>query len=133
MAEIVAGVRPIIRLASSPTAWTLPFIESIATTDGSETTMPWPFTNTSVFAVPRSMAMSRVPERPMEDRRPMVGQGNGRAPFACAGPWVIECHGRDDPGAGASRGHEWTCARGADGPQSQVLVGGSEADRPRVP
>jgi hypothetical protein len=25
-----------------------------------------------VLAVPRSIAMSRVPDRPMEDRRPMV-------------------------------------------------------------
>ena len=59
IAEIVAGVRPIIRFASSPTACTAPLTESIATTDGSDTTMPWPFTNTSVFAVPRSIAMSR--------------------------------------------------------------------------
>jgi len=58
-AEIVAGVRPIIRRASSPTACTSLVRSSIATTEGSETTMPLPWTNTSVLAVPRSMAMSR--------------------------------------------------------------------------
>ena len=39
-AEIVAGVRPIIRSASEPTACTWPLSVSIATTDGSETTIP---------------------------------------------------------------------------------------------
>jgi hypothetical protein len=42
IAEIVAGVRSIIRSASAPTAWTCPVSESAATTDGSETTIPWP-------------------------------------------------------------------------------------------
>ena len=54
----VAGVRPIIRSASTPTAWTSPVEESTATTEGSEATMPLPPTYTTVFAVPRSMAMS---------------------------------------------------------------------------
>ena len=35
MAWIVPGVRPSMRLASMPTAWTSPVRESIATTDGS--------------------------------------------------------------------------------------------------
>src|SRR5271156_900556 len=61
VAEIVAGVRPIILSASAPTACTRPVCESDATTDGSETTMPRPPTYTSVFAVPRSIAMSRTP------------------------------------------------------------------------
>ena len=43
-AEIVAGVRPIIRCASAPTAWTSPVRWSIATTDGSESTIPRPRT-----------------------------------------------------------------------------------------
>ena len=43
-AEMEAGVRPIIRLASSPTAWTSPVCSSTATTDGSETTIPSPLT-----------------------------------------------------------------------------------------
>jgi hypothetical protein len=44
LAEIVAGVRPIMRSASAPTAWTCPERESVATTEGSETTMPCPST-----------------------------------------------------------------------------------------
>ena len=60
-AVIVAGVRPIIPCASSPTACTAPLSESMATTDGSDTTMPSPRTKTSVFAVPRSMARSWPP------------------------------------------------------------------------
>ena len=43
-AEIVAGVRPIMRCASSPTACTSPVRESMATTDGSDTRMPSPRT-----------------------------------------------------------------------------------------
>ena len=62
IAEIVPGVRPSIRLASIPTAWTSPVRESIATTLGSDSTMPRPRTYTSVFAVPRSTAMSRPPK-----------------------------------------------------------------------
>ena len=41
-AEIEAGVRPIMRWASSPTACTSPVRVSIATTDGSDTRMPSP-------------------------------------------------------------------------------------------
>ena len=62
IAEIVPGVRPSIRFASTPTAWTSPVRWSIATTDGSERTMPRPRTYTSVLAVPRSTAMSRPPK-----------------------------------------------------------------------
>ena len=43
-AEIVAGVRPIIRCASAPTACTSPVRWSIATTDGSDSTIPRPRT-----------------------------------------------------------------------------------------
>ena len=43
-AEIDAGVRPIIRCASAPTACTSPVRSSIATTDGSDSTMPRPRT-----------------------------------------------------------------------------------------
>ena len=41
---MVPGVRPSMRLASIPTAWTSPVRESIATTDGSESTIPRPRT-----------------------------------------------------------------------------------------
>ena len=44
IAWIVPGVRPSIRFASKPTAWTSPVRESIATTEGSESTMPRPRT-----------------------------------------------------------------------------------------
>jgi hypothetical protein len=59
MASMWAGVRPIIRLASVPTARTRPSLTDTATTDGSFNTMPRPRTYTSVLAVPRSTAMSR--------------------------------------------------------------------------
>ena len=44
IAVIVPGVRPSIRFASMPTAWTWPLRESIATTVGSESTIPRPRT-----------------------------------------------------------------------------------------
>src|SRR5512147_636165 len=47
-----------MRLASDPTARTLPVFLEIATTEGSLQTIPLPLTYTRVFAVPRSMAMS---------------------------------------------------------------------------
>ena len=75
IAEIVAGVRPIIRRASSPTACTLPLSESTATTDGSDSAIPRPRSNTSVLAVPRSIAMSRpLPPPPKRD----IGESLGR-------------------------------------------------------
>src|SRR5262245_42895855 len=60
MAVMLAGVRPSISFASSPTASTClrPLYWAMATTDGSFNTMPRPLTYTSVFAVPRSMAIS---------------------------------------------------------------------------
>ena len=59
MAWMWAGVRPIIRLASRPTASGRPSLTLTATTDGSLSTMPRPRTYTRVLAVPRSTAMSR--------------------------------------------------------------------------
>jgi hypothetical protein len=59
IATMCAGVRPIIRLASDPTARIAPLFVLIATTEGSLSTMPRPRTYTRVFAVPRSTAMSR--------------------------------------------------------------------------
>ena len=43
-ATMLPGVRPIIRLASMPTATILPVVVLIATTDGSLSTMPRPRT-----------------------------------------------------------------------------------------
>ncbi len=68
VAEIWAGVRPIIRWASAPTATTSPVRSSMATTDGSESTMPRPCTWTTVLAVPRSTAMSRADRSPITDK-----------------------------------------------------------------
>ena len=62
-ATMLPGVRPIIFLASAPTARMPPVFVLMATTDGSLRTMPRPLTYTSVLAVPRSTAMSR----PMND------------------------------------------------------------------
>src|SRR3954451_7479800 len=71
IAEIVPGVRPSMRFASTPTACTSPVRWSIATTEGSERTMPRPRTYTSVFAVPRSTAMSRPPKPPRLSKSPI--------------------------------------------------------------
>src|SRR5829696_6491874 len=59
IATMLPGVRPSIRFAAEPTATTLSVLMSIATTEGSESTIPCPLTNTMVFAVPRSIATSR--------------------------------------------------------------------------
>ena len=60
IALIFPGVLPSIVFASSPTAKTFffPFWSTIATTEGSFKTTPCPFKTTSVFAVPRSIAIS---------------------------------------------------------------------------
>ncbi len=58
-ATMLPGVRPIMRLASTPTATTWPLLVLSATTLGSLRTIPRPRTYTRVFAVPRSTAMSR--------------------------------------------------------------------------
>src|SRR6266540_4171667 len=63
IARIVAGVRPIMRRASSPTAWTSFVRSSIATTDGSKTAIPWSRTNTRVFAEPRPVVAATCPWR----------------------------------------------------------------------
>ena len=57
---MLPGVLPSIVFASSPTAKTFffPPWSTIATTDGSFNTTPLPFKTTSVFAVPRSIAIS---------------------------------------------------------------------------
>src|SRR3954466_1250717 len=68
IARIVAGVRPIILRASSPTACTRPVSSSMATTEGSDTTIPRPRAKTSVFAVPRSIANSRATPNPLITR-----------------------------------------------------------------
>src|SRR5437764_6700045 len=71
MAWIVPGVRPSMRLASMPTACTSAVLASIATTDGSDRTIPRPRTYTSVFAVPRSTAMSRPPKPVRYEKNPI--------------------------------------------------------------
>src|SRR5215213_7806565 len=79
IAEIVPGVRPSMRFASIPTAWTSPVRESIATTEGSESTIPRPRTYTSVFAVPRSTAMSRPPRPVRYEKKPIEVEGRRSA------------------------------------------------------
>src|SRR3954462_12235757 len=97
VAEIVAGVRPIIRCASAPTAGTSPVRSSIATTDGSDSTMPRPRTWTTVFAVPRSMAMSRTGRRARAERRTacppsVLGAIAYRVPERGPGPRAASCN-----------------------------------------
>ena len=60
MALIFPGVLPSMVFASSPTARTdfFPLLSTTATTDGSLSTTPCPFSTTSVLAVPRSIAIS---------------------------------------------------------------------------
>src|SRR5690606_27309335 len=58
IARMLPGVRPIIRLASSPTASMVFVSVRTATTDGSRRTTPFPLAKTSVLAVPRSMPRS---------------------------------------------------------------------------
>src|SRR5918999_5500878 len=70
-ATMFPGVRPSMRLAPEPTATTLSVLLSMATTEGSESTMPCPFTNTSVFAVPRSIATS-LPNSPPSISYPLA-------------------------------------------------------------
>src|SRR5919199_1933517 len=53
-----SGVRPSMRLASRPTPLILLVARSIATTEGSLSTIPSPFTYTRVLAVPRSTAIA---------------------------------------------------------------------------
>ena len=65
MAWMWLGVRPSMRLASTPTANRRSSLLLTATTDGSFNTMPRPRTYTKVLAVPRSTAMSR-PKAPVK-------------------------------------------------------------------
>ena len=58
MATMLPGVRPSIWRASSPTFSSLPVFLSMATTEGSLSTMPLPFTYTRTEAVPRSIPIS---------------------------------------------------------------------------
>src|SRR5215213_428648 len=95
IAMMFAGVRPTIRFASAPIARTRFVRASIATTDGSLMTMPRSRTCTSVFAVPRSIPMSRE-NRPrirssIRKRGPSVaGSSSGRRRVAA--PWIAGCH-----------------------------------------
>ena len=77
-AMIEAGVRPTMRLASAPMARTRLVLASMATTDGSEITIPRSRTCTSVFAVPRSIPMSR-------EKRPRSRSSMREASSRCGG------------------------------------------------
>ena len=61
VATMLPGVRPIIFLASSPTATTSPVFLSTATTEGSPIAIPLPSTYTFVFAVPKSIPICLLP------------------------------------------------------------------------
>src|ERR1017187_9969471 len=72
MATMLPGVRPSISFASLPTASTSPLFLLMATMDGSLTTMPLFLANTSVLAVPRSMA--RSDEKRLKRERRFIGK-----------------------------------------------------------
>src|SRR2546426_9871899 len=77
MARMLPGVRPSMSLASLPTASTLPVFWLTATIEGSETTIPLPFANTRVLAVPRSIARSL-------ENRLIIDRGDQDIPFPLA-------------------------------------------------
>src|SRR3954463_11858085 len=97
MAWMWAGVRPIIRLASVPTASKRLSRALIATTDGSSSTMPRPRTYTTVLAVPKSTAMSR----PMNWERTV---SDIRVPSVRADSWRTLVGAQHD-GPAPTRGH----------------------------
>src|SRR5215212_4412819 len=82
MATMLPGVRPSMRFAVEPTATTLSVFVSISTTEGSESTIPCPLTNTSVFAVPRSIATSRPNNPPNIPVPSSVSNDSGAAASA---------------------------------------------------
>src|SRR5262245_59675793 len=96
MTRISGGVRPIIALASLPTAWIEWSSPRIATIEGSLTMMPSPWTKTRVSDVPRSIATSlenlrkniRVGGR-SGTRDQLAGRANGVDELG-AGEWLVE-------------------------------------------
>src|SRR3990172_9206503 len=94
-AMMLAGVRPTIRLASAPMARTFLVRASMATTDGSLITIPRSRTWTSVFAVPRSMPMSREKMPRMRssmregDPVRVGGSGRGARPSSIPGTSAV--------------------------------------------
>ena len=117
MATMLPGVLPSISLASVPTASTLPVLRFIAMMEGSRTTMPLPFTYTSVMAVPRSMARSF--ERKEKGERKLKGIAVSYSNMAT--PFLVDffhaVHGlvglldEESPGRprawGSRRGRSW--------------------------
>ena len=147
VAEIEAGVRPIIRSASAPTAWTSPVRRSEATTDGSDTTIPLPPTYTSVLAVPRSIAMSCTPRlgisvrlelsrrepslRSLMPETVLAGGPRAAAAIAPAPPDRVTLRGthvRDRPTAAPRRGDD-----AAAGARAAADVRGRGRDLARSP
>src|SRR5436305_3331181 len=58
--SMVSGVRPSMSYAALPTALGRPSFVDSATTEGSFSTTPFPLTNTSTLAVPRSIPIERA-------------------------------------------------------------------------
>ncbi|MNC30053.1 hypothetical protein D3C75_783250 [compost metagenome] len=94
-ARILPGVRPIIILAELPTATMALLFESVrwATTEGSRTTIPLPFTYTSVLAVPKSIPKSFV-KPPNMARSPFTGHYRFHL---CCSKLICICVFRDWP------------------------------------
>src|SRR4051794_12452932 len=115
-AEIDAGVRPIICCASWPTACTSPVRWSIATTDGSDITIPRPRTKMTVLAVPRSMATS-----PSERRADIEKRRRRRAGAMAHGGYAVGC-----PTAAVSEPRSDGGGDDAAHPRLHVVDGGRE-------
>src|SRR5512141_1423185 len=93
MATMLPGVRPSMSLAALPTASTLFVILFTATMEDSRTTIPRPSAQTSVFAVPRSIARSEE-KIEKKERKAKTGPFTGPAARAAApdGQLLIDEH-----------------------------------------
>src|SRR5262249_34099873 len=104
-------------------------LASIATTDGSEMTMPRSRTCTSVFAVPRSMPMSR-------EKRPSRRSSMGTDRFPC---WWTRGGRRGPAGSAAGRPRDWAGggglagARGGAPSEPEAVYGTSPTPLPDAP
>src|SRR5512146_2912373 len=99
-ATMFPGVRPSIFFASAPTARTFSVFFSTATTEGSFSTIPFPWTYTSVVAVPKSMARSFENQPKMSLVKPTMTLPSAQIPITrCsrdgATPSVGECQPAD--------------------------------------
>src|ERR1035437_9692331 len=138
-AMMPSGVRPSMRFASRPTPLIFLVSRSIATTEGSLSTMPSPFTYTSVLAVPRSTAMALAgknePDLKKGQRmyvltRAIIRDASGSG-WAKGNVWVYESKLGLFAGASNSRTGEASSAQGDGGAAIERRAPGQkQGDRP---